>query len=145
MKDREGKMNQYRAEILEKASKVESLLVNLGGHGSGIHGKLTSIERTMQADMNSKIRRLATIRNKAAHDPNFETNIWSFRDLANEIINSLTAILAARKRTDSKRQSNKARSEQPSKNWSEMDWKERTKVVGAGALVVGLLILGATK
>lgn len=158
-------MSADRAAILEKAIQVESLLGDLGGEGRGIHDKLTCIEQEFDVSMVKKIRRIASIRNKAAHEIDFETDMASFHRVANEVIDCLESKIAAKRsfhwqqRQNSQQHYNsqqssyqgprasQQQSQKTGKSWSswgEMDWKERTKLVAGGALVVGLLILGSS-
>lgn len=148
-------MSANRAAILELAIKVESLLGDLGGEGRGIHDKLTCIEQEFDVSMVKKIRRIASIRNKAAHEIHFETDMVSFHRVAYEVIDCLELKIAA-KRNSFKRESgsftdeqqssqNSKGSQNSSKGWSDMDWWERTQMVAGGALAVGLLIFAASK
>lgn len=148
-------MSAYRAEILERAIQVESLIVDLGGYGKGMHEKLSCIEQELDEDIVKKIRRIASVRNKAAHEIHFETNMISFRRLTNEVTNYLGSKVAA-KRNSYKQQSGPSTEEQQSsqgskgsekssKGWTDMDWWERTQMVAGGALAVGLFILAASK
>lgn len=162
-------MSADRAAILEKAIQVESLLANLGGEGRGIHDKLTCIEQELDPSMVKKIRRIASIRNKAAHEIDFQTDMASFHRVADEVIECLELRIAAKNRfysqqrqssqqqdsgqyqnyqsSNKSRKSNQQESQKSDKswsNWSEMDWKDRTKLIAGGALVVGLLILGSS-
>jgi hypothetical protein len=158
-------MSTNRAAILEKAIQVESLLADLGGEGRGIHDKLTCIEHEFEVSMVKKIRRVASIRNKAAHEIDFDTDMVSFHRVADEVIDCLESKIAAKRsfyrqqRQSSQQHHNsqqssyqgpKASQQEGKKtgkswsSWGEMDWKERSKLVAGGALVVGLLILGSS-
>lgn len=147
-------MSADRAAILEKAIKVESLLADLGGEGRGIHDKLTCIEQEFDVSMVKKIRRVASIRNKSAHEIDFETDMVSFHRVADEVTNCLESKVAAKRNsfkrdtdplTEGQQSSQSSQgSKKSSKGWSDMDWWERTQMVAGGALALGLLII-ATK
>lgn len=150
-------MSADRAAILEKAIHVESLLADLGGEGRGIHDKLTCIEQEFDVSMVKKIRRVASIRNKAAHEIDFETDMVSFHRVADEVIHCLESKIAAKRNSFNRQKhqnsqqssyqgpkATKQAEKKTGKSWGDLDWKERTKLVAGGALVVGLLILGSS-
>ncbi len=60
-------------ELVITASKdLEHLLETLwGAQGKGLHEKLSAIENQIPADIQKRIRRLATIRNKVVHDAGY--------------------------------------------------------------------------
>ena len=146
-------MSANRAAILEKAIKIESLLADLGGEGRGIHDKLTCIEQEFDLSMVKKIRRVASIRNKAAHESDFQTDMASFHRVADEVIDCLEYKVAAKQDSfkagsesftdDQQSDKNSQDGKKSGKGWSDMDWWERTQLVAGGALALGLLIIAS--
>ncbi len=65
-------MSLNRADILDLASDIEDLLEKkLGATGKGLHEKATSVESRLDSSIMKKIRRVASIRNAAAHEKGF--------------------------------------------------------------------------
>ena len=59
--------------VVKAAKRIESLLEEkLGARGRGLHEKLTSVERRVPAELQKKIRYIATVRNKAVHEDDYE-------------------------------------------------------------------------
>lgn len=138
-------MSAERATILEKAIRIEALLASLGGNGRGIHEKLTSIEQQLDQNMIKKIRRVASIRNKAAHEINFNTDMASFQRIANEVIDCLELKVAAKQKRHNSQHSSSQNTKGDNKSWENMDWKERTVLIAGGAFVVGMILLGSSR
>ncbi len=61
-------------ELAVRASKqLEGILESeLGATGKGLHEKVTSVERHLPDSLIRKLRRIATIRNNAVHNPDYE-------------------------------------------------------------------------
>ncbi|EMB2216098.1 MULTISPECIES: hypothetical protein [Enterobacteriaceae] len=118
-----------REEILDKATKIESLLCKLGGSGRGMHEKLSSIEQIIDTTFVKKIRWIASVRNKAAHEADFYVDIADFIEGADQVIAYLETIIAEQHQT-SKNDGSKE-----SKGWNEMSGWEKAgtvAVIGAG-------------
>lgn len=82
-------------EIAVRFSKqIESLLVDkLGARGKGLHEKLTSVEKHIPAQLQKKIRKIATVRNKAVHENNFDIpDIDQFSMICEQVIHELNAL-----------------------------------------------------
>ncbi|MCW8692330.1 hypothetical protein OQH45_15600 [Acinetobacter baumannii] len=117
-----------RGKILDYTTQIESLLTKLGATGRGMHEKLDSIESNIEAPMVKKIRWIATLRNKAVHEENFNTDINNFIAGANEVIRYLQALLnkqhAENKKSTSESDSNK--------NWKDKSGWEKAASIGLG-------------
>ena len=82
-------------EIAVRFSKqIESLLVDkFGARGKGLHEKLTSVEKHIPAQLQKKIRKIATVRNKAVHENNFDIpDIDKFSMICEQVIDELNAL-----------------------------------------------------
>lgn len=66
--------------VIKRCKKIESALVDLGAEGKGLHAKLSSLESSIEDSIKKKIRYVATIRNKALHDANFDVNAEVMRE-----------------------------------------------------------------
>ncbi len=58
--------------IIKRAKHIEELLTDIGGTGSSLHDLATSLEDKLTKVMVEELRFIATIRNKALHEPYFE-------------------------------------------------------------------------
>ena len=58
--------------IINSTKEIETILVNLGATGKGLHEKVSSIEREINKTVVKAIRFIATIRNNVLHDDNFK-------------------------------------------------------------------------
>lgn len=66
--------------VIDRCKKIESALVYLGAEGRGLHSKLSSLDLSIDDRIKKKIRFVATIRNKALHDANFDVNSEVMRE-----------------------------------------------------------------
>lgn len=132
-----------RGTILDYSTQIESLLVDLGAIGRGMHEKLDSIESIISPSMVRKIRWLATIRNKAVHEANFCTDLDNFVENANNAINFLQNLLTEQKQQQEQKESNNTNSQSRknnNKNWKDKSAWEKAGDVAKVGLVVGSAI-----
>lgn len=136
-----------RGTILDYSTQIESLLVDLGAIGRGMHEKLDSIESIISPSMVRKIRWLATIRNKAVHEANFCTDLDNFVENANNAINFLQNLLTEQKQQQKQQQEQKESNNTNSqsrknnnKNWKDKSAWEKAGDVAKVGLVVGSAI-----
>lgn len=136
-----------RGTILDYSTQIESLLVELGAIGRGMHEKLDSIESIISPSMVRKIRWLATIRNKAVHEANFCTDLDNFVENANNAINFLQNLLTEQKQQQEQKQEQKESNNTNSqsrknnnKNWKDKSAWEKAGDVAKVGLVVGSAI-----
>ena len=128
-----------RGTILDYSTQIESLLVELGAIGRGMHEKLDSIESIIAPFMVRKIRWLATIRNKAVHEANFCTDLDNFVENANNAINFLQNLLTEQKQQQEPEQSNNTNAE--SRKDNNKDWKDKSGWEKAGEVAkVGIVV-----
>lgn len=59
-------------EIVERSKKLEALLKALEAEGRGMHELISSIQDKLEPELNKKLRFIATIRNQAIHEPEFD-------------------------------------------------------------------------
>lgn len=57
--------------IVNETRQLETLLTRLGAQGRGLHGKISSLERQLDAGLVRQLRRIATIRNHYVHEAGF--------------------------------------------------------------------------
>lgn len=127
-----------RGKILDYTTQIEALLTKLGATGRGMHEKLDSIESKIEFSMVKKIRWIATLRNKAVHEENFNTDINNFIEGANDVIDYLQALLIKQqaKNTNSKSGSDSNKSWKDKSSWE----KAATIGVGVAAIAAALFI-----
>lgn len=65
--------------IINGAKRVEARLEALGATGRGLHEKLNSIESEVPSNVCEKIRFVATMRNKAAHEMDFRVSLLDLK------------------------------------------------------------------
>lgn len=129
-----------REEILDYSTQIESLLESLGASGRGMHEKLDSIESRIEPFMVKKIRWTATIRNKAVHEANFNTDLDSFIESANKVIGYLQDLLTEhKKQRDSESNNKNTHKQQDNKRWEDMSgWEKVGEVAKVGAALGAL-------
>ncbi len=59
-------------EIVERSKKLEALLKALEAEGRGMHELISSVQDKLEPELNKKLRFIATIRNQAIHEPEFD-------------------------------------------------------------------------
>ena len=59
-------------EIVERSKKLEAMLKSLKAEGRGMHELISSIQEKLDVELNKKLRFIATIRNQAIHEPEFD-------------------------------------------------------------------------
>ncbi|ROL76581.1 hypothetical protein BLX41_14635 [Pseudomonas protegens] len=135
-----------RGQILDISTEVESLLVQLGATGRGLHEKLSSIEGMISPPMAKKIRWIASVRNKAVHESVVEVDLQGFCKGGAEVVAYLKQLVASITAKQAKHKDPKVAPE-PGKPWAEKDGWEKTRTVGtymvAGAAVVAWLFMSS--
>jgi hypothetical protein len=85
-------MSDYEI-IINYAKEIETILVEMGAEGKGLHSKVSSIKNELDESTIKSIRFIASIRNKLLHDSNFELTedlLESFEDESEKVISDLT-------------------------------------------------------
>ncbi|MDD5729377.1 MAG: hypothetical protein PHV59_12515 [Victivallales bacterium] len=59
-------------EIVERSKQLEALLKKLGAEGRGLHEQTSGIQDKLGEKLSGDLRFIATIRNKAVHEPEFD-------------------------------------------------------------------------
>ncbi|TWG79668.1 hypothetical protein L602_000600000680 [Cupriavidus gilardii J11] len=125
--------------VFANAKRIEALLRQLGYEGRGLHELVTSAGDALPHDVARAARKIATIRNKLAHEDGFVLSadaLQSFRESAAFVIEELEAALD---RANAARQ---ARADAPGPHWwsddTEPTWKKVAKI---GGVVVGVALL----
>lgn len=135
-----------RGQILDISTEVESLLLQLGASGRGLHEKLSSIEGMISPPMAKKIRWIASVRNKAVHESVVEVDLEDFRKGGAQVVAYLKQLVASITPKQTKHKDPQD-SPEPDKTWAEKDGWEKTKTVGtymaAGAAVVAWLFISS--
>ncbi|MEN5094018.1 hypothetical protein ABE458_25335 [Pseudomonas protegens] len=135
-----------RGQILDISTEVESLLLQLGASGRGLHEKLSSVEGMISPPMVKKIRWIASVRNKAVHESVVEVDLEGFSKGGAEVVAYLKQRVASITAKQTKHKDPQVSSE-PGKPWAEKGGWEKTKTVGtymaAGAAVVAWLFMSS--
>lgn len=135
-----------REQILAISTQVESLLRNLGASGKGLHEKLTSVESQISPPMGKKIRFIASVRNKAVHEAEFDVDLAAYRTAGDEVIKYLRGLVDTAAEEGERRESPEPEKE-PEKAWADMTGWERAATVGTyvagGAVMLGLLFISS--
>ena len=81
-------------EIVERSKRLEATLKTIGAEGRGLHEQTSSIQDKLGEELCENLRFVATIRNKAIHEPEFDiaANIEDFNvrcDEAEKILQEL--------------------------------------------------------
>jgi len=82
-------------KVISKSKKIESMLVETGAEGKGLHEKASSIEYKLSANTLKKIRFIASIRNQLLHDDSFELTqelLEGFENASVEVIEELRSL-----------------------------------------------------
>ncbi len=96
-------------KIINCTRKLETLLVNIGATGTGLHTRLDSVQHKLEKTTVNKLRYLASIRNKTMHQDNFKVNdINDFLATCNQVSEALKDYM-------SKSQSSKSKNKKPNK------------------------------
>lgn len=59
-------------EIVERSKNLEAMLKKLGAEGRGMHELISSIQEKLELELIKKLRFIATLRNQAIHEPEFD-------------------------------------------------------------------------
>jgi len=59
-------------EIVERSKNLEAMLKKLEAEGRGMHELISSVQEKLEPELNKKLRFIATIRNQAIHEPEFD-------------------------------------------------------------------------
>ena len=91
-------------EIVERSKKLEAMLKALNAQGRGMHELVSSIQDKIPSELNKKLRFIATIRNNAIHDLEFniDENIDEFHSACDEAEDSLKKLIKPKKRNTRK-------------------------------------------
>lgn len=125
-------------DIINKAKKIESKLVELGAEGRGLHDKITSIEGKFDPKTVKAIRFIATIRNRYIHEDGFELTpdlSESFNDAYEYVMSNIDS----KKEEPQSKNSSDTLGEPirlPSSTWEKIGYGA---LVVAGAIVYGWL------
>lgn len=84
-----------RGRILDISTEVESLLLQLGASGRGLHEKLSAIEGVISPPMVKKIRWIASVRNKAVHERVVEVDSEDFSKGGAQVVAYLKRLVAS--------------------------------------------------
>jgi hypothetical protein len=126
--------------IVDKAVEIEKLLKGLGYEGRGLHELLTQAEPALDVRVVRAGRRIASIRNKAAHEGSSALSQWEvgrFNEAYEYVRAELRRLTLDRLKTSDPRSRNNekaAGTAKPSDPAAEkMTWKE---ILGLGAAAV---------
>nr|WP_296338246.1 hypothetical protein [uncultured Acidovorax sp.] len=136
--------------VVGRSRQVEGKLLELGATGRGLNEKATSIEQLLGQHLTRRIRFLATIRNKALHDPDFDVTdelLTSFLSAAESVLGQLQQLLQTAKPTSEKKPTSENQRTHQSGNapvgLSLADAWRDTSTTGKVGIVAGVLALGA--
>lgn len=118
-----------RGRILDISTEVESLFLQLGASGRGLHEQLSSIEGMISPPMAKKIRWIASVRNKAVHERVVEVDLEDFSKAGAQVVAYLKQLVASITPKKTKHKDPQGLPE-PGKPWAEKDGWEKTKTVG---------------
>ena len=94
-------------EIVERSKNLEAMLKKLEAEGRGMHELISSVEEKLEPELKKKLRFIATIRNQAIHDPEFDidSDFEAFCSACEEAGQELQKIIKPKrkKRTASKK------------------------------------------
>jgi len=85
-------MSQYET-VIDYTKEIETILVEMGAEGKGLHAKVSSIKNHLDEATIKSIRFIASIRNKLLHDSDFDLTddlLESFESESEKVISSLT-------------------------------------------------------
>jgi len=87
-------------EIVERSKKLEAMLKKLEAEGRGMHELISSIEGKLEPELKRKLRFIATIRNQAIHDPEFDIDgdFEAFCSACEEASQSLQEIIKPKRK-----------------------------------------------
>lgn len=97
-------MNDHEkiGRILSQSTNFEDLLFDsLGAQGKGLHEKINSVEEYIPKNFIKKLRRVASIRNKAVHSKQHNIDFDEFEVFCNNLYEDLTNILERRTTSNS--------------------------------------------
>ena len=89
--------------VIKNTKKIESLLVEMGAEGQGLHKKVSSIEYLIDEKTVKSIRFIASVRNKLLHEDNFEMTsdlLYDFENACENVINNLESHTSYTKEQD---------------------------------------------
>lgn len=87
-------------EIVERSKNLEAMLKKLSAEGRGMHELISSIQEKLEAELIKKLRFIATIRNQAIHEPEFDidSDFDAFCDACEEAGQVLEKLLKPKSR-----------------------------------------------
>ncbi|MFA6717081.1 MAG: hypothetical protein WCS27_17010 [Victivallaceae bacterium] len=96
-------------EVVERSKKLEAMLKNLQAEGRGLHELVSSIQDKLDQELSNKLRFIATIRNNAIHNPEFDigADIERFNSACDEAETELNKLIKPeRKKRAAKKKNN---------------------------------------
>lgn len=130
--------------VVGRSKQVEGKLLELGATGRGLNEKATSIEQLLGQHLIRRIRFLATIRNKALHDPDFDMTdelLTSFLSAAESVLGQLQKLLQTARPTSENQRTQQSGNATAGPGLVDA-WRD-TSTTGKVGIVVGVLALGA--
>jgi hypothetical protein len=81
-------------EIVERSKRLEAKLKTMNAEGRGLHEQTTSIQDKLGDELSKYLRFIATVRNKAVHEPDFDVaaNIEDFNARCDDVETALQAL-----------------------------------------------------
>lgn len=81
----------FTNEVIQRTKRLEKLLVDRGATGRGLHERATSIAHSIEPGVLSRLRFIATVRNKLMHeaDYKFDGTEHDFLSACDEVISQL--------------------------------------------------------
>jgi CspA family cold shock protein len=86
----------FLEEVIRNAARIEEKLAALGGQGGGLRERAYSIRRRISAPLFEQIESIAKIRNRYAHEPDYEYEgkEVEFSDLCETVLLALDSVIA---------------------------------------------------
>ena len=87
-------------EVVERSKNLEAMLKKLEAEGRGMHELISSVQEKLEPDLNKKLRFIATIRNQAIHEPEFdlESDFEAFCSACEEASQELEKIIRPKRK-----------------------------------------------
>ena len=116
--------------VISTTKKIETMLIEIGADGKGLHTKVSSIEHIFEERIVKSIRFLASIRNKLLHDDNFVLNkelLLSFKNSSDDVMKYLSQL--KKEQTVSSSASSYLAAENAQRNYNDYVMRQRNKSV----------------
>ena len=87
-------------EVVERSKNLEAMLKKLEAEGRGMHELISSVQEKLEPELNKKLRFIATIRNQAIHEPefDFESDFEAFCNACEEASQELEKIIKPKRK-----------------------------------------------